>query len=57
MEDEEGCHLQVFFDRVLTAEGVLLVEGFWKIATAHRHRSFILECFQASVVKHSLRTQ
>lgn len=57
MEDEEGCHLQVFFDRVLTVEGVLLVEGFGKIATAQRHRSFILECFQASVVKHSLRTQ
>lgn len=57
MEDEEGCHLQVFFDRVLTVEGVLMVEGFGDSATARRHRSFILECFQASVMKYSLRTQ
>lgn len=57
MEGEEGCHLRVFFDRVLTVEGVLMVEGFGKMATAHRHRSFILECFQATVVNHSLRTQ
>lgn len=57
MEDEEGCHLQVFFDRVLTVEWVLMVEGFGHSAIAHRHRSFILECFQASVTKYSLRTQ
>jgi len=57
VEDEEGCHLQVFFDRVLTVEGVLMVEGFGDSATARRHRSFILECFQASVMKYSLRTQ
>lgn len=28
-----------------------MVEGFGHTATAHRHRSFILECFQASVVE------
>ena len=57
MEDEEGCHLQVVFDWVLTVEWVLMVEGFGLSAIAHRHRSFILECFQASVTKYSLRTQ